>query len=161
MIMGHVRARAVFWRPPSSHGEPHGFCLPLSRTEADRSDALPCPVVPLAMQTLVGTANSGARKCPSPVYVAMRRFLIGSSSPIVTTGSAYCRPSPACDDQDAAERYHSLSEPSREFVSCDHPEFPVIFVMAGNGHFRPFVGWGSRACQLHPRSRALKKLAMN
>ena len=55
----------------------------------------------------------------------------------------------------------ALSEPSRQFVSCDHPEFPVIFVMAGNGHFRPFVGWGSRACQLHPRSRALKKLAMN
>ena len=31
---------------------------------SDRSDALPCPIVPLAMQTLVGTANSGAGKCP-------------------------------------------------------------------------------------------------
>ena len=31
---------------------------------SDRSDALPCPIVPLAMQTLVGTANSGEGKCP-------------------------------------------------------------------------------------------------
>jgi hypothetical protein len=33
---------------------------------SDRSDALPCPIVPLAMQTLLGTANSGAGKCPLP-----------------------------------------------------------------------------------------------
>jgi hypothetical protein len=44
---------------PSLMGSP-----PLSPDSSDWSDALACPIVPLAMQILVGTANKDAGKCP-------------------------------------------------------------------------------------------------
>jgi hypothetical protein len=63
MIMGHVRARRYYGVPHRAK-EPHGFCRRFLRISSDWSDALACPIVPLAMQTLVGTANKDAGKCP-------------------------------------------------------------------------------------------------
>ena len=42
---------------------------PLSPDSSDRSDALPCPIVPLAVQTVVGTANSRVGKMPTQLNV--------------------------------------------------------------------------------------------
>ena len=63
MIMGHSRHGQCYDVPiepsPSLMGSAAAFS-----DLSDSSDALPCPIFPLAMQTLVGTANSAAGKCP-------------------------------------------------------------------------------------------------